>query len=114
MQETAKLLGITQLPTSGGYPQTDGQVERMNRTLKQMLAKIVTRNGKDWDELLGPVLFAYRIAPQASGGEMPFSLVPWMGHGGRKRRRIKKSSITKTVEESGIVTTDNDGTSTPV
>ena len=43
---------------SGGHPQTDGQVERMNRTLKQMLSKVVKRNGKDWDELLGPVLFA--------------------------------------------------------
>ena len=47
----------------------------MNRTLKQMLAKVVKRNGKDWDELLGPVLFAYRTAPQASSGETPFSLV---------------------------------------
>ena len=43
VQETTKSLGITQLPTFGGYPQTDGQVERMNRTLKQMLAKVVTK-----------------------------------------------------------------------
>ena len=75
VQETAKLLGITQLPTSGGHPQTDGQVERVNKTLQQMLAKVVTKNGKDWDKLLGPVLFAYRTAPQASSGETPFSLV---------------------------------------
>ena len=40
LQETATLLGITQLPTSGGYPQTDGQEKRMNGTLKQMLAVI--------------------------------------------------------------------------
>lgn len=75
VQETATLLGISQLPMSGGHPQTDGQVKRMNRTLKQMLAKVVKKNGKDWDELLGPVLFAYRTAPQASSGETPFSLV---------------------------------------
>lgn len=55
VQETATLLGISQLPMSGGHPQTDGQVKRMNRTLKQMLAKVVMKNGKDWDELLGPV-----------------------------------------------------------
>jgi len=75
VQETAMILGMTQLPTSGGHPQTDGQVERMNRTLKQMLSKVVNKNGKDWDERLGPVLFAYRTAPQASSGETPFSLV---------------------------------------
>ena len=40
VQETAALVEITQLPMSGGHPQTDGQVERMNRTLKQMLAKV--------------------------------------------------------------------------
>ena len=75
VQETATVLGITQLPTSGGHPQTDGLVERMNRTLKQMLAKVVKKGGKDWDDMLGLVLFAYRTAPQASSGETPFSLV---------------------------------------
>jgi len=46
----------------------------MNRTLKQMLSKVVSKNGKDWDECLGPVLFVYRTAPQASSRETPFSL----------------------------------------
>jgi len=39
LQETAELLGVKQLPTSGGHPQTDGFVEHFNRTLKQMLSK---------------------------------------------------------------------------
>ena len=30
LQETAQLIGIEQLPTSGGHPQTDGLVERFN------------------------------------------------------------------------------------
>ena len=48
----------------GGHLQTDGQVERMNRTLKQILCKVVKEKVKDWDELLGPVLSAYRTALQ--------------------------------------------------
>ena len=40
LQETAALLGLDQLPTSGGHPQTDGLVEQFNHTLKQMLAKV--------------------------------------------------------------------------
>ena len=75
LQETAEVLGVTQLPTSGGHPQTDGMVERLNRTLKQMLSKIVSKGGRDWDDQLGAVLFAYRTAPHASTGMTPFSLV---------------------------------------
>ena len=75
IQETAKLIGLEQLPTSGGHPQTDGLVEHFNRTLKQMLAKLVSKGGRDWDELLGPVLFAYRTTPHSSTGESPFVLV---------------------------------------
>ena len=72
LQETAKLLGMKQLPTSGGHPQTDGLVEHFNHTLKQMLTKVVSKGGKDWDELLGPVLLAYRATPHASSGMSPF------------------------------------------
>ena len=69
------MLGVTQLPTSGGHPQTDGMVERLNRTLKQMLSKIVSKGGRDWDDQLGAVLFTYRTAPHTSTGMTPFSLV---------------------------------------
>ena len=75
LQETASLLGITQLPTSGGHPQTDSLVERFNRTLKQMLAKLVAAGGHNWDSLLGPVLFAYRTTPHSSTGLSPFHLL---------------------------------------
>jgi len=33
-EETAGLMGLEQLPTSGGHSHTDGLVERFNRTLK--------------------------------------------------------------------------------
>ena len=56
LQDTAAVFGLQQLPTSGGHPQTDGLVERLNRTLKAMLTKLVTKKGRDWDVKLGPVL----------------------------------------------------------
>ena len=79
LQETAGLLGVRQLPTSGGHPQTDGLVERFNRTLKQMLAKVVSKGDHNWDELLGPVLLSYRATPHASSGMSPFYLVRLVG-----------------------------------
>ena len=75
LQETAQLIGIEQLLTLGGHPQTDGLVEWFNRTLKQMLQKLVSKGGKDWDKKLGPVLFAYRTTPHSLSDETPFYLV---------------------------------------
>ena len=75
LQDTAAILGLKQLPTSGGHPQTDGLVERFNRTLKTMLTKLVEVRGKNWDKLLGPVLLAYRTTPHSSSGETPFFLM---------------------------------------
>ena len=75
LQDTAELMGLKQLPTAGGHPQTDGLVERFNRTLKNMLCKLVEKKGKNWDTLLGPVLFAYRTTPHDSTGESPFFLM---------------------------------------
>jgi len=49
----------SQPPTLGGHPQMDGLVERLNRTLTLMLSKLVEKNGRNWDELLDPVLMAY-------------------------------------------------------
>lgn len=74
LQDTAAILGLRQLPTSGGHPQTDGFVERFNRTLKSMLTKLVEAHGKNWDRLLGPVLLAYCTTPHSLSGETPFFL----------------------------------------
>jgi len=59
-----RIFGLYQLPTSGAHPQTDGLVEQLYRKLKQILSKVVAKGGGDRDELLGPVLFAYRAALQ--------------------------------------------------
>ena len=45
LHETAAPMGITQLPTLGGHPQTNGLVEHFNKTLKQVLTKLVAKGG---------------------------------------------------------------------
>ena len=40
-----------------------------------MLKKFVAANGKDWDQWLPYLLFAYREVPQASTGYSPFELL---------------------------------------
>ena len=55
--------------------QTDGLVERFNKTLKAMPRKTAISEGRDWDKLLPYVLFAYREVSQASTGFSPFELL---------------------------------------
>ena len=75
LTELYRMLHIQPIHTSPYHPQTDGFVERFNRTLKAMLNKLVGDEGKDWDQLLPYLLFAYREVPQASTGFSPFELV---------------------------------------
>ena len=50
-------------------------VERFNRTLKTILRKHAQRFGRQWDEFLPGVLWAYRNTPHDSTGEKPCFLL---------------------------------------
>ncbi len=75
MQEVCQLMGIHKVNTTAYHPQTDGLVERFNRTLLDLLAKTVESSGRDWDTHLPYVLFAYRASLQESTRESPFYLL---------------------------------------
>jgi hypothetical protein len=45
------------------HPQTDGQTERLNRTLEEMLRAYVTYKQDQWDEYLPAAEFAYNMVP---------------------------------------------------
>ena len=47
LRELYNLLNISQIRMSPYHPQTDGLVERFNKTLKSMLRKLVSKEGKD-------------------------------------------------------------------
>jgi len=56
------------------HPQTDGQTERLNRTLEEMLRIYATYKQDEWDEYLPAAEFAYNNSKQASTGFTPFEL----------------------------------------
>ena len=56
IQEFCKLLGIQTTRTSAYHPERNGQVERFNRTLKAMLAKMIDGGDQqNWDIYLPKV-----------------------------------------------------------
>ena len=52
-------LGISKTRTSPYNPQSDGMVERFNRTLKDMVSKYISPSGSNWDQHLKTLSFAY-------------------------------------------------------
>ena len=75
MRQMLHLLGVEKLRTSPYHPQTDGQVERLNRTLKGILTAYVNKDHTDWDVHLPFALFAYRNSVHSSSGVSPFRAV---------------------------------------
>jgi hypothetical protein len=72
--ELCKLLRIKQCMSSAYHPQSDGQTERMNRVLEDMLRHYVNSRGTNWDEFLPAVEFAVNSAWQESVRAVPFFL----------------------------------------
>jgi hypothetical protein len=66
------ILGVELKPSTAFHPQTDGQTERTNRTMEQMLRMYVGYRQNDWDRYLHLVEFAYNSAEQSSIGMTPF------------------------------------------
>ena len=75
IQDLAQLLGVNKTRTTPYHPQSDGLVERCNRTLKDMLSKVVDENQNDWDTWIPHVLLAYPTAVHASTGVTPHRLM---------------------------------------
>jgi transposase InsO family protein len=66
----------TQLNFSTAYhPETDGQTERMNQTLEEMLRMYVMDQQKRWEEFLPLVEFAYKNSYQSTIKMAPFEFL---------------------------------------
>jgi len=68
-------LGIKLLFSTTCPPQTDGQIEVVNRTLSQLLRCFVNKILKNWEEWLPHVEFAYNRVVHSTTQMSPFEVV---------------------------------------
>lgn len=74
-QAMCKELGINKTRTTPYRPQSDGMVERFNRTLKDMVAKYVDGEGLNWDRNVKAYSMAFNSSVHSVTGYSPFFLV---------------------------------------
>ena len=70
-QQVCQLLDIDTTRTTSRRPQSDGMVERFNRTLECMLTMYVEKHQNRWDEYLPYVMLAYHSSVHESTGFSP-------------------------------------------
>ncbi len=73
-EHLAERLGIKWKLSTAYHPQTDGQTERTNRTIEDMLRHFVSPATDDWDQYLPEIQFAINNAWQESVRNTPFYL----------------------------------------
>ena len=68
-------LGTKLAMSTAFHPQTDGQTERMNQILEDMLHIFINYKQDDWDTYLLVAEFAYNSTSNTSIGMTPFKMV---------------------------------------
>src|SRR4051812_43512266 len=66
---------IQSVSSTAYYPPANGLAEAFNKTIAKILKKFVSRSQRDWDEILGECLWAYRTTVRTTTNATPFSLV---------------------------------------
>ena len=75
MLEVSRLLKIDKTRTSPYHPQGNGQVERHNRVIADVISKYCADNPRTWDKLLPYLSFIYNTTIHRTTQATPYSLV---------------------------------------
>jgi hypothetical protein len=74
VQELYKLLGVEGNPSMAYHPQTDGQMERVNREVEKYLRTFVNHKQDDWADWLPLAEFTFNNSIHEATRQTPFFL----------------------------------------
>ena len=104
--EVCAQLGMKRCVSSSYHPQSDGQTERTNRTIVEMLRSYVEGDAEEWDKSLPWVELAYNSSFHESVQSTPF----FLNYGehprslnslGRDKERVPAADeVVKQIEEA--------------
>ena len=97
-QELMMQLGTKIKLSTAYHPQTDGQTERTNRTIEEMLRCFVSMTPALWEETMPMLEFCYNDSVHASTGYSPFFLC--YGRHPRTAASLLKSPLPRTASPS--------------
>jgi transposase InsO family protein len=112
-EQLHECLGTKLIRSSSYHPQTDGQTERINQILKDMLRASILHFDKSWDKCLSLAEFSYNNSYQASLKMAPFdalygrrcrTLLNWSEAG---ERTLFGPDLVKDAEEKVQVIREN-------
>ena len=75
MEDLASKLGYRQEHSSSYYPQENGQVEAVNKSLNSILQRTIAQSKTNWHIMLYTTFWAYRTAVKTATGFSPYQLV---------------------------------------
>lgn len=96
MTEFCRERGIKWKPVLAYAPMSNGRAERMVKTIKEAVSKLVSDQPLEWDELAGQVAYGYRRRPLGSGHspfQLMYGILPRMTQDDGRKGELPGSSL---------------------